>query len=123
KIINTSIEQFLNPDLNEQNGTDDEVFACAQEQLEAGVELIFVHFKGYDDIAHRYGPLTPQAAAKLEDLDTYVARLCSEFSGQVFVIADHGQHSASGERLGEHGEFRLPDLTVPWIQFTGENEK
>ena len=117
KVISTSINQLLNPDLNGNGSTDDEVFACTQRELAIGTDLVFVHFHGYDDIAHTYGPLSPEAAARFDELDEYVKELCRGFSGTVLVIADHGQHPAQGDKLGEHGEFRLLDLVVPWIRF------
>lgn len=117
KVINTSSEQILNPDLNGNGSTDDEVFAAAQGQVEAGVDLIFVHFHGYDDQAHTFGPTSSEAEAKLRELDLYVQQLCEQFSGTVFVLADHGQHPSTGEKLGEHGEFHHLDLTVPWISW------
>ena len=117
RLINTSINQLLNPDINGDGSTDDEVFACAKARLDAGVDLIFVHFHGYDDLAHTYGPLSPEASAKMLELDAYVEALCAHFSGMVLVIADHGQHSTTGDKLGDHGEFRLLDLTIPWVQW------
>lgn len=120
KLINTSEEQLLNPDNNGNGSTDDEVFACAKKQLDAGVELVFVHFHGYDDIAHTYGPLSLEASSKMQELDDYVRQLCLGFSGTVLVTADHGQHRIEGDKLGEHGEFRLRDMTVPWIRFEAE---
>jgi hypothetical protein len=120
KLINTSVEQLLNPDGNGNGSTDDEVFACAKEQLDAGADLVFVHFHGYDDVAHSYGPLSKEACAKLKELDDYVKQLCTGFYGTVIVIADHGQHRTEGDKLGEHGEFRLRDMTVPWIRFESE---
>ena len=117
KLINTSIDQLLNPDISGDGSTDDEVFACAKAQLDAGVDLIFVHFHGYDDLAHTYGPLSPETSVKMLELDAYVETLCAGFSGMVLVIADHGQHGTTGDKLGDHGEFRLLDLTIPWIQW------
>ena len=120
KLINTSVEQLLNPDVNGNGSTDDEVFACAKKQLDDGVELVFVHFHGYDDIAHTHGHLSKEASLKMEELDDYVRQLCTGFYGTVLVTADHGQHRIDGDKLGEHGEFRLRDMTVPWIRFEAE---
>ncbi|HHT91572.1 MAG: alkaline phosphatase family protein [Bacillota bacterium] len=122
-VISLSIDQILNPDLNSNGSTDDEVFACAQRELADGADLVFVHFHGYDDLAHTYGPLSPEAALKLGELDLYVQELCADFTGTVFVLADHGQHPTSGSKLGDHGEFRLLDLVVPWIQWESCGEQ
>ena len=117
KVLNTSIRQILNPDLDGDGSTDNEVFAAAREQLEKGVDLVFVHFHGYDDVAHAFGPFSPEAAEKLLELDRYVQQLCQDFSGTVFVLADHGQHPATGDKLGDHGQFSLLDLTIPWLKW------
>lgn len=119
KVINTSKEQILNPDLNGDGSTDDEVFACAKKQLEKEIDFIFVHFHGYDDVAHTHGPLSSEALEKLTLLDGYVEELVSNFKGTIFIIADHGQHETFGEKLGDHGEFRLLDMTIPWIEIEG----
>lgn len=123
KVINTSIEQLLNPDLNGNGSTDDEVFASARDQLDQGIDFVFVHFHGYDDLAHTYGPLSDETIDKMIELDSYVEELCLDFSGMVLVIADHGQHRTEGNKLGDHGEFRLLDMTIPWIQWENEGVK
>lgn len=117
KLINTSLEQILNPDLNGNGSTDDEVFASAKAQLEAGLDFVFVHFHGYDDLAHTYGPLSPESSLKLLELDTYVEQLCADFFGTILVMADHGQHSTEGNKLGDHGEFQVLDMTIPWVKW------
>lgn len=117
KLVNTSIRPLLNPDLDADGSTDGEVLRAALEQLEMGVDLVFVHFHGYDDAAHTCGPFTPEAAEKLLELDRCVARLCEGFAGTVFVLADHGQHPSAGDKLGDHGEFCPLDLTIPWVKW------
>ncbi len=117
QVINVGIGQILNPDLNGNDSTDDEVFIAAVEELKAGRDLTFVHFHGYDDVAHTYGPLSPQALQKMIELDGYIEQLCMSFAGKVYIIADHGQHATSGDKLGDHGEFRALDMTVPWVEF------
>ncbi|MDI9459056.1 MAG: alkaline phosphatase family protein [Bacillota bacterium] len=117
KILNTSIRQILNPDLDGDGSTDYEVFQSAQEQLAAGVDLVFVHFHGYDDTAHSCGPFSPEAGEKLLELDGYIQALCQGFSGTVLVLADHGQHPTSRDKLGGHGLASLLDLTVPWFRW------
>jgi hypothetical protein len=116
QIINMSIKQALNPDLNGDGYTDDEVMATALSLISEGTDFILVHFHGFDDVAHTYGPSSDQAAAKLYLLDNYVAELCENFIGTVLVTADHGQHtSANLEKIGDHGEFLPFDMTIPLI--------
>lgn len=117
KVVNTSISPVLNADLDGDGTTDGEIFRAAQEELARGADLVFVHFHGYDDVAHSCGPFSPEAAAKLLELDAYVEDLCQGFTGTVFVLADHGQHPAAGDKLGDHGQFSLLDLTIPWLKW------
>ena len=77
-----------------------------------------MHYHGYDDVAHTYGPLSDEAAKKLKEIDGYVKELCSNFTGTVIITADHGQHNTGDtEKLGGHGDFIPVDMTVPFIMF------
>ena len=116
-LIELSVSQELNPDANKDGSTDDEVFASAKKALASGLDFTFVHFHGYDDVSHTYGPMSSQASAELKALDSYLSELCSQFTGTLIVTADHGQYSvAAGGKLGEHGEFRPSSMTIPIIQ-------
>lgn len=118
QLITMSIKQTLNPDTNGDGYTDSEVQATALEMIEAGSEFVYIHFHGYDDVAHTYGPSSEQAAKKLDELDGYVSALCASFKGTVIITADHGQHTTTDiEKIGNHGEFLPMDMTVPIIVF------
>jgi hypothetical protein len=117
-LVTMSVEQTLNPDIDNDGDTDNEVQASALKTMSEGYQFIYVHFHGYDDVAHAYGPSSDEAAQKLHELDGYVKTLCDNFSGTVIITADHGQHSTdSKEKPGNHGEFMPIDLTVPFMIF------
>ncbi len=117
-LVSMSVEQTLNPDTDNNGDTDNEVQAAALKMLSEGYQFVYVHFHGYDDAAHTYGPSSNEAARKIEELDDYVKELCENFSGTVMITADHGQHATGDEdKPGNHGEFLPVDLTVPFILF------
>lgn len=119
KLISTSIDQLLNPDINNDGSTDDEVFICARDTLSKGYDLTYVHFHGYDDAAHTFGPSSDEAFGKLFTLSQYIQELCNEFSGKVIICSDHGMHQTTTRdgKLGEHGTFLPVDMMVPIIIF------
>lgn len=57
-------------------------------------DLLLVHFVHYDHLAHRYGPLAPEALVALERMDEEVARFreAAPAGDQVtlVVLSDHG---------------------------------
>ena len=119
KLISTSIDQLLNPDINNDGSTDDEVFTCAKDTLSKGNDLTYVHFHGYDDAAHTFGPSSDEAFDKLFELSQYVQELSNGFSGRVIICSDHGMHQTTTQedKLGEHGTFLPLDMMVPIIIF------
>ncbi len=117
-LVTMSLEQTLNPDIDQDGDTDNEVLAAALEKLSGDYQFLYVHFHGYDDIAHTYGPSSKEASQKLDELDGYVKTLCENFSGTVILTADHGQHATNdASKPGNHGDFLPIDLTVPFIVF------
>lgn len=111
KLINTSLEPVLNADVN-NNGTDDEVFANAEEAVSQAPKLLFVHFHGIDDIAHKEGPYSEQTVQKMQELDAMTAKLAAMWSGKIIILADHGQHNS--KTGGIHGMFCEEDMLVPY---------
>ncbi|HUZ45408.1 MAG TPA: ectonucleotide pyrophosphatase/phosphodiesterase [Terriglobia bacterium] len=57
-------------------------------------DLLLVHFADYDQIAHRFGPFSPQALAAVEKMDAEIGRIGkavkSEKSVTLVVLSDHG---------------------------------
>lgn len=121
QILNFSVPQALNADLDGDGDTDGEVFACALAHT-ADTELLFVHFHGIDDTGHAYGPLSPENLEKIARTDAWVGELLSAWDGTVLLSADHGQHendgsgdSAYADKRGVHGDFAASDLLVPLL--------
>ncbi len=111
KLINTSLEPSLNADSN-SNGTDDEVYENALKAISQDPKLLFVHFHGIDDVAHKNGPYSEQTIQKMRELDAMSAKLAAIWNGKIIILADHGQHN-SGE-VGTHGVFCEEDMLVPY---------
>lgn len=118
KLMDFSIPQRLHADENHSGTTDDEVFAGAVSAMEEQPDFLFVHFHGYDDLAHTYGPYSQEAVDGLVQIDEYVRDLYAGFHGRLIVIADHGQHDIQGDKLGEHGEFLPSDMIIPVLEWT-----
>lgn len=114
KLISLSIDQILNVDKNGDGTNDDEVFECVQNNLDK--DFVFVHFHGYDDVAHTFSQSSKNAKDKLQELLNYVSALAKEFDGSVIVTADHGHRDTPNlEKKGSHGEFLFQDMTVPFV--------
>mgnify|MGYP002358245054 CR=1 FL=1 len=62
---------------------------------------------------HNYGPLAEETMEVLAMVDVYTGLLLKEWTGKVIVVADHGMHFADPE--GDHGNFQLEDMFVPYI--------
>ncbi len=117
-LVDLSVEQTLNPDIDSSGDTDSEVHSAALKKIDEGYQFIFVHYHGYDDVAHTYGPFSNEAAQKLAVLEGYVKELCGNFNGTVIITADHGQHITDDrQKPGDHGDFIPIDMTVPFIMF------
>ena len=115
-VIETSLFPLLSPDADGLYGTDNEVFENARRNLDA--DLLFVHFKGIDDVGHTYGPYTEEVGVRMALIDEYVRYLVENWgSGTVIVTADHGMHRIYGNpyRLGDHLRFCHEDMIVPYI--------
>lgn len=119
KILNTSIEPILNPDLNKNGSTDDEVFNSTVEEIKGESDLIFAHFHGIDDSGHTYGPLAEETLSVIERTDSYLERLVQIWSGKVIITVDHGMHKTA--QGGDHGSLVYQDMFVPYWILDGED--
>ncbi|OPY28742.1 MAG: Type I phosphodiesterase / nucleotide pyrophosphatase [Methanocella sp. PtaU1.Bin125] len=103
------------PDRNENGYEADEVTTEAIRQYGSGADLLYVHYKDSDTIAHVYGPFSDEAMASLEYADIQIGRMlpCLDPGTIVIVYADHGGHKVPGG--GNHGCLIPSDMIVPFI--------
>jgi len=90
---------------------DQDVANEALVQVQAGFDLMFVHFPETDITGHQHGWLSPSYVASVADLDRALGRLLSALPPHATVIlsADHGGRGVA------HG-YNIPeDMTIPWI--------
>lgn len=80
-------------------------------QVQAGFDLMFVHFPDTDLSGHASGWLSAAYCAKVGEADHAVGRLLSTLPAETTVIltADHGGHAST------HGSTMPEDMTIPWI--------
>lgn len=93
------------------------------EDLHGGVPIVFCDFVGYDEVAHRTGPLHPDALRVLGELDEQLATLERVAAHaprpyQFVLLSDHGQSAGTpfrqrhGETIGEVVERLAPGQRV-----------
>jgi predicted AlkP superfamily pyrophosphatase or phosphodiesterase len=79
-----------------------------------GPDLLLVHFVHYDQLAHQFGPTSPQALAAIERMDEEIGRLREGFledgASTLVVLSDHGfapveREAAPLSALAEEGLF------------------
>jgi len=77
-------------------------------------DLLLVHFVHYDQLAHKFGPTSPQALAGIEQTDEEIGRFRNSFregeSPTIVVLSDHGfvpveKEAAPLSVLAEEGLF------------------
>ncbi len=113
-LVTMSLDQTLNADTNGNGHTDDEVQKSALLAVASGIDLVYVHYHGLDDVGHTTGPFSDEALLKAREIDQYIKALTSGFSGTVLLIADHGMHRVdNADKLGVHGTFMPADMIVP----------
>jgi hypothetical protein len=77
------------------------------------VNLLFVHFKDTDSIAHDKGPYSDESMAALQFADTQIGRMLPllDPGTMVIVYADHGGHTTFDG--GHHGTLIPEDMIIP----------
>jgi predicted AlkP superfamily pyrophosphatase or phosphodiesterase len=92
-------------------GGDADVANQAMVQVQAGFDLMFVHFPDTDLTGHAHGWLSAPYLAKVTQADHAVGRLLSALPPETTVIlsADHGGHANT------HGLTLAEDMTIPWV--------
>lgn len=90
---------------------DDDVANQAILQIDAGFDLVFVHFPDVDLTGHAQKWLSAQYLLKLFVVDAAIGRILSAVPPNMTVIlsADHG-----GSDTG-HGTTSAAHMTIPWI--------
>ena len=104
------------PDKNENGYEADEVTTEAIRKYDNGANLLFVHYKDTDSIAHYYGgPFSDESMAALQFSDAQIGRMLADLAPGTIVIiyADHGGHTVPGG--GNHGCLIPSDMIVPFI--------
>ena len=120
KILNTSQDPILNPDLNNNGTTDDEVFGTAKKEIEKKASLFFIHFHGIDDSGHDNGPYSKKTIEVIKKTDEYIAELAKNWSGKIIITADHGMHKTANG--GDHGLLLYQDMFVPYLVTEGGDD-
>ena len=122
QILAFSARQELNPDLDGDGGTDNEVFDCAIAAMNDNYDLMLVHFHGIDDMGHLTGPDSDETRAMIRLMDEYVGQLISKWGGFGIAVADHGQHENDGngdaayaDKRGIHGSDAESDIIIPLL--------
>ncbi len=80
-------------------------------QVQAGFDLMFLHFPDTDLAGHANGWLSAPYLAQLAEADVAIGRLLQALPSEstVVITADHGGRGQI------HGSNRAEDMTIPWI--------
>lgn len=113
KILKDDSNTVLNIDENKDGIIDDEIFDSSLKQLKNRPDVILIHFHSYDELAHKYGPHSPEAMKQLGKIDGWTKQLAGNWDGDMIVAADHGLHEEG--QGGNHGSFCPEDLFIPII--------
>ena len=121
-VVRTSADVVLMPDLNNEFGTDDEVFDASMARINDS-DLMFIHFKGIDDQGHTYGPFAAQVGERIALIDGFLEQLLHARGGAFIIVGDHGMSDSSDlndpRRLGDHRWISHEDFFVPYIIIFG----
>jgi hypothetical protein len=103
------------PNLDDNGYEADEVVTEAIEKYDNQANLLFVHFKDTDSVAHADGPYSSQAMAALQFADEQIGRMLRDMDPGTMVIiyADHGGHTTFDG--GNHGTLIPEDMIIPFI--------
>jgi Type I phosphodiesterase / nucleotide pyrophosphatase len=103
------------PSLDHDGYEADEVVSEAIQKYDNGANLLFVHFKDTDSVAHADGPYSSQSMAALKFADEQIGRMLLDLNPgtMVIVYADHGGHTTFDG--GNHGTLIPEDMIIPFI--------
>lgn len=113
--VNIGDFAIYRPDKNKNGYESDEVTTEAILKYGNEVNLLFVHFKDTDSIAHDKGPYSDESMAALQFADTQIGRMLPllDPGTMVIVYADHGGHTTFDG--GNHGTLIPEDMNIPFI--------
>jgi Phosphopentomutase len=103
------------PDRNGDGYEASEVVTEAIAKYDNGANLLFVHFKDTDSVAHAHGPYSDEAMDTLQFADQQIGRMMRSLdTGTIVIIyADHGGHTTFDG--GNHGTLIPEDMIIPFI--------
>src|SRR4030066_1155191 len=121
QIIKLETDTELHTDLNSSGTIDDEIMETALSTIYSNeFDFIAVHFHSIDDSGHDYGDISKETLQTIREIDSYIKKLASTWTGKIIIASDHGMHAT--EEGGSHGELRFEDVIVPYIIFDSISE-
>lgn len=122
QIIKLETDMELHTDLNSSGTIDDEIMEAALSAISSNeFDFIAVHFHSIDDTGHDYGDISKETMETIREIDSYIKKLASTWTGKIIITSDHGMHAT--DEGGSHGELRFEDMIVPYIIFDSIPEK
>lgn len=115
-ILMLDTDVTLSLDNNNNGFTDDEIQEAALGKIK-DYDYFMVHYHGVDEMGHDYGPHASETIDHLKAVDTYIEALVAQWDGKVILLSDHGMHKTY--LAGDHGDFRVEDMVVPYVVFDG----
>ncbi|HEY3272913.1 MAG TPA: alkaline phosphatase family protein [Methanocella sp.] len=102
-------------DRNKDGYEASEVVTEAIGKYDNGANLLFVHIKDTDSVAHAHGPYSAQSMAALQFADEQIGRMLPflDPGTMVIIYADHGGHTTFDG--GNHGTLIPEDMIIPFI--------
>ncbi|KAI8640290.1 hypothetical protein BD408DRAFT_244014 [Parasitella parasitica] len=80
-------------------------------------EVMIAHFLGVDHCGHTYGPSDPNMKRKLNQMNSVIARLASDYVDQDTLLVVMGDHGMSVE--GDHGGESIEELVSTLFMYSG----
>ncbi len=98
--------------------TLDDLVALVEHAVKSGCErkLVYAYWPAYDQVSHRYGSESREAAAEFEKIDSAFAELRRRLAGTettLLATADHGFVDVAPEQSLELPGFLARDLRLP----------
>jgi hypothetical protein len=98
--------------------TLDELVSRVEHSVKSGTErkFVYTYWPVYDQVSHRFGSQSREAAAAHEKIDAAFADLCRRLRGTetlLLATADHGFIDVSPDESLELPDFLLRDLRFP----------